>query len=256
MKSGISLVLSIIFSITIIPYSFAINELYHSGINVSNFYSNLHKKAKPTSNSYNILIQNKERKTPTKATVSKAQYYNISQKNLSDLRNQKPDFFTQDIIIDNKTVKLILEKVNVTSPDFHITTSDGRVLYPDMSELLHYRGVIANKSTSWVTLSITKDKLKYLITSPEGNYEINQVEEGVYAGYYSKDQKSIPYYDDKTVDDVRNSVHQNAQNAGSRVGSCLEIYFECDFKTFGTLGDEASVTSWVTSIANDVAAIY
>lgn len=256
MKSWISLVLSLLFSVAIIPYGFAINELQLSENNGSHFYIDLHSKSKSTSDSYNILIQNKNRKTPTNATVSKAQYYNVSKENLAELRTQKPDFFTQEIKIDNKSVKLILEKVNVTSPDFHITTSDGRVLYPDMSELLHYRGVIANESTSWVTLSITKDKIKYLITSPEGNYEINQVEENMYAGYYSKDQKSIPYYDDKTVDDVRNSVHQNAQNAGSRVGSCLEIYFECDNKTYGTLGDINSVTNWVTSLTNDVAAIY
>ena len=73
MKSWISLVLSLLFSVVIIPYGFAINELQLSENNGSHFYIDLHSKSKSTSDSYNILIQNKNRKTPTNATVSKAQ---------------------------------------------------------------------------------------------------------------------------------------------------------------------------------------
>lgn len=254
MKSRISLVSCLLMPLlltTKLLSQYDVTKSYET-----NFYADIQNRAIQDIDKYNILTQHKTRNTPSDATVSRAQYYNLSSDVLADLQNRIPTFFNQEIIIDNRKIRLILEKVSVISPDFHITTSDGRTIYPDMSELLHYRGAIAGVDNSWVTLSISKDKLKYLITSPEGNFEINQVEENTYAGYYSKDQKNTPHYDDKTVDDVRPSTHHNTPNAGSRVGSCLEIYFECDHKTFGILGDINSVTNWVTSITNDVAAIY
>ena len=64
MKSWISLVLSLLFSVAIIPYGFAINELQLSENNSSHFYSDLHSKTKSTLASYNILIHNKNRTKP------------------------------------------------------------------------------------------------------------------------------------------------------------------------------------------------
>ena len=256
MKTRIYLVLCLLLSISILPKISGQHDLKVIQNPEENFYEAIHKKKIVISGAYDILSVDKSRNLSAQSTVSKAQYYNTSPEKIKTLTELRPDFFAQEIEIGSKNVTLLLEKVNIISPDFHITISDGRTIYPDMTEYIHYRGVISNVNSSWVTLSITKGKLKYLITSPEGNYEINQIDENIYAGYYSKDQKNIPYYDDKTVDDVRQSLRQNIHNGGSRVGSCLEIYFECDNKTFATFGDISSVTSWVTSITNDVAAVY
>lgn len=190
------------------------------------------------------------------AYVRKAQYYTISSKNLQQLRDDKPAFFTQELIIQNKKVKLMLEKVEILSPGFHIKTSDERIIFPEVNNIIHYRGYVHGQQNSWATLMISDLDVQYLIASEEGNYEINKTEGGYYAGYLSRDQLNTPEYSMHAEDTDHVIVRPSGVNGGIRTGNCLEVYLETDFYTYQQLGSVINVDRWAKALFANVAAVY
>ncbi|MBK9733681.1 MAG: hypothetical protein IPO92_01420 [Saprospiraceae bacterium] len=190
--------------------------------------------------------------------VKDANYYEVSEIIIKKLISEKPSFFSQKIEIGKIKIQLTFEKSDIFAPDFNVKTSNGQVIYPDMKNVLTYRGVVNGDLTSWATLSVIEGKLQYLIAMDNGNYEINESTNGHYVGYFSRDQKTLSQYQSKCEDD-HTADHQNnhAPSGGSRIGSCLEIYFECDFKTYQDHGSNVTnVTNWVIALMNNIATVY
>ena len=75
-------------------------------------------------------------------------HYEISEKTLETFIQNRPSFFTQNIIVNNKKLKLAFEQVEIHSSDFRITTGDGKEIFPDTKQSLFYRGYIAGDVNS------------------------------------------------------------------------------------------------------------
>jgi len=183
-------------------------------------------------------------------------FYEVSQKSLETLVKNRPSFFTQNLTVNNKRLKLALEQVVIHTSDFRVNTSDGQEIYPDINPSIFYRGYIVGDAYSWATLSITNGKLQYLIASDEGNFEIYQTENGKYKGTFSKDDHvghNCLNNDETSINDHSISHHYTS---GARSGNCLQVYMEVDRHTFLQLVNTTATTNWVNALFLNVSTIY
>ncbi len=202
-----------------------------------------------------LLLNKKSASLAYKENVSKAQHYAINANELSHILAARPKFFTQPIEIDNKTITLGLEEVEVFVPDHYFATSSGEQTLLDLSQIATYRGNIVGDQNSWVTLTIANGKAIYMIANNKGNYEIHPQKDGDYMGYYSKDLVKQRTYNDNTPEDSYKPVRLNME-AGSRTGNCIQVYIETDFSVFQSLGSSTNVATWIIGQMNNVTAVY
>lgn len=220
----------IFFSLIVLPFTYGQNLQY-----------NLLQKASPRSNNFTKHVE-------------KANFYTISENHRVQLLESKPETFQQTIEIGKRKATISFEKTETLSPNFHIKTSDGQTIYPDRDLFVTYRGYIKGEKNSWVTLSITNELVKYLIASPEGNYEINKTEDGQYAGYYSKDQIKKLAYTSDAEDNIQATIKK--QTTGSRIGNCIEVAIYTDYYTLQSIGNITKTDEFVRLLFQDVASVY
>lgn len=204
---------------------------------------------------YDLIKKTSARSNEYKNHVTKAEFYAISEPLREELLFKKPLSFQQNIEIENKKITILFERNEILSPGFHIKTSDGQTIYPNKDLFVTYRGKVKGNKNSWATLSISNEKVKYLIATEAGNYEINKSNDGLYAGYYSKDQLKKNTYESPTDDIIIPGIKQSS-NTGLRIGNCLEVYIETDFFTFQALGNVSKTDEFIRAVFQDVATVY
>ena len=67
---------------------------------------------------------------------SEKEIFNIDHGCFHQIKDEVPCFFTQNIRFGGKNVTLSLEKTVIHTPDFHILTSEGQKIFPDVSDML------------------------------------------------------------------------------------------------------------------------
>ncbi len=205
---------------------------------------------------YQLLNPTLKSEKPHLQYLKDAGYYILPDQNILKLAKAQPLHFTQPLVIDGAELNLVFERASVFTPDFSVINSEGQIITPDLGQIVLYKGFIAGEISSWATLSIINGKAQYLIASQKGNYEINHLEGNLYAGYYSKNQINTPEY--KSHTDEKGAVAiRHGHNSGTRTGNCIEVYLQCDYRTYQDLGSSTvAVTNWVASMINNVAAVY
>ena len=183
-----------------------------------------------------------------------ADFYSIDEGAKSKILVDKPDFIKQNFVIRGKRIVLLLEKIEILTSGFHITTSDGAVIYPDRDNQVFYRGKISDELSSWATMSITSNEIRYMIASPEGNYEINKSSDGMYIGYFSQERIEKTSFSTHIEDQIETRIKH--QHGSPRTGNCLEIYAQCDYYTYQAQGNITNTTKWVNELFGNVAAVF
>jgi len=202
------------------------------------------------------LLKNKNNSQDQGHTLTQSDHYQISAKNLETLIYDRPAFFTQNITIKNKNQKIAFEQVEIHSTDFHVTSSDGIINYPDTKNSIFYRGYIVGDVKSWATLSVYNTTLQYMIATDEGNFEILPDKNGNYKGnFYKNEDKSHECINIDGVSAPDQPV-KIQHNGGLRTGNCLQVYMEVDRFTYLQFGDITSTTNWVNALFLNVSTIY
>lgn len=183
-----------------------------------------------------------------------ADFYSVDEEAKSQILQDKPDIMKQYFVIRGKRIGLVLEKTEILTSGFHITTSDGKIIYPDRNQQVFYRGKIEKDVKSWVTMSVTADEIKYMIACQDGNYEINKSSDGTYIGYYSQERLEKAQLATHFEDQVDARIKHNY--GSPRMGNCLEIYAECDYYTYQAQGNIINTSKWVNEIFANVAAVF
>ncbi len=213
-------------------------------------------QAKKITPRYNFLETTSPRSFHYTNFVHKADYFSINEALKMRFLEDKPETFEQKIVLQGIEHHFIFTKVEILTPNFHIKTSDGQIIVPEKDDILHYRGAMqGSKENNWASLSISSHDMKYLFALQVGNYEINKNPDGLYAGYFSHDQKketSQNSQDDysEIVQEIRKNTH------GSRVGNCIDVYIACDYQSFLALGSTMTTSDWARNIFADVATVY
>ncbi|MGB4846544.1 MAG: GEVED domain-containing protein [Saprospiraceae bacterium] len=155
-------------------------------------------------------------------------------------------------------IDLDLHRVDIYSATAQIKTSDGLSLTPDPNYIF-YRGMISGKPNSLAVVSILKDKIQILYSDETGNKRIQQTQDGSYIAFEDRNIL-IPNPMNCYVKDTGDITPLiNPANSPNRMltGSCVEVYVECDFKSYQDNGSSIATTeAWVAALWNEVKTLY
>lgn len=182
-------------------------------------------------------------------------HFELNKNKIKTIVTTKPRNLTLSLLLMNEKVMVEFERVNIFSENFHIKTSSGKVIYPDFSETVYYRGTIKNKKDNWVTLSIVKGEIKLLFATDQNNYEIVKENKNTgYIGYNTRQNAKVSSC--STPEENTPNFRPNSRE-GSRYGSCIEVAFETDYSTYLAHGsDTTTILRWTGDMLNDIAALY
>lgn len=185
---------------------------------------------------------------------------------LNTLRLSNPNALSIKIPLDSKSsLSLELVKVDIFSDDYTmIEEPAGRAVTIDRGT--HYRGIIAGKKNSLVSLSIYEDEIGGFISDNklEGNYVLGRLQDKKV-----KSKKHVLYLDTDmkfekgricdTQDDGIGYEPQQLEDhsEGRALTDCVRLLMEVDFNMYMTLGATiAASNNYINTLFNGQATIY
>ena len=153
--------------------------------------------------------------------------------------------------IEGKEKTLVLKKYDLFAKDFSINLSSGEIFTP--KPLNCYRGYLENSTTSFASLVIGEDCFSLVFSDSSGNYELTKTNNhnDFYLRKITNEKSNIHCTTEDT--DVRPVSGSNRLS----YSNCLELYIECDNKSFQDNGSSVTNTqTWLTNIFNNVITLY
>jgi hypothetical protein len=155
-------------------------------------------------------------------------------------------------------ITLDLYRANVFSDGAMITTSDGRSFAPNPAHG-YYRGMIAGNPNSLAAVSVFEGRVQIMYSDDFGNYRIQQMQDGTYLALVDRDlkaEKNISCFVDEN-NMPQGSVPADTDRNRTMTGNCVEVYVECDFKSYQDNGSSvANTEEWVGELWNEVITLY
>ena len=153
-------------------------------------------------------------------------------------------------------ITLDLYQTNVFSETARIRTSDGRSLTPDPDRHF-YRGIIHGQSNSLAIVTLTSNRIQIVWSDESGNKRIQQSEGDQYIAYADHDLLIPKQLDCYTEDPKESDNNQGESPNRSLTGNCVEVYVECDYKSYLDNGSSvANTEEWVAELWNEVITLY
>lgn len=163
------------------------------------------------------------------------------------------------------TKDLILHKKKITSSDFTVVTSDGKVLSGKQVEGVHYQIDSKISQVKIGILSFSDGELRGVVSDEYGNFNIGLLPKGKgdYVIFSDRDLAVPSGFQCETPDGKEpiNPKDVDPKDYGNdkTTGSCrtVKVYFECDFKMYQDNGNNVATTSnVVTGMFNCVKQLY
>ncbi|HEY3387191.1 MAG TPA: GEVED domain-containing protein [Saprospiraceae bacterium] len=194
-------------------------------------------------------------KEETKQYVDSAFSLNIKLDQLAALRTADAGIVR---LVLPHGVELDLYQASIYSEGAEIKTSDGRTFSPNPNHRF-YRGMIHGNANSLAIVSVFEERIQILFADEHGNNRIQQMQDGHYLLFADKDIK-IPNQMNCFIDDTQ-ITNQNVQSEPSQqrilTGNCIEVYVECDHKSYLDNGSSVPNTEeWVAELWNEVITLY
>lgn len=195
---------------------------------------------------------------PTNADeyVKRAEYLTLEETFASDIKRTKPQTLALDIPIRGKIYQVQLYRKSVTTSTYSVKAASGAATQPTSS--IFYRGIVKNKKESFVSMSMLNSGIHMTISNNNENFEINKIDDKLYAAYRVSDSKrtqdtgcsSGTLYQDENVKIKGESTKQST-------GECIEVYIECDFRSYQDNGSSiVNTEDWALAIMNEVGILY
>ncbi len=194
--------------------------------------------------------------TNAKDFVNKADYLQIDEFLVEELKTKRPNTLLLEIPLEGKNYQVQLYKKDVTTPSYKVKTASGASTIKSKS--VFYRGIIKDDINSIVSLSVLTNSVRMTIADASGNLEINKINENLYAAYRVADSKHTQDTGCSTDDlELPDNVVVNDEAAQRSSGDCIEVYIECDFDSFIKNGSSVSNTEdWALAVMNEVEILY
>ncbi|HEV7397136.1 MAG TPA: Calx-beta domain-containing protein [Pyrinomonadaceae bacterium] len=181
---------------------------------------------------------------------------------LTDLVNRKAQSLTLSLpTFAGPPVELELVQVDIFAKDFNVITSDTNGQPVTYDPGVHYWGGIKGVENSLATISIFKDEVIGMYSSPqEGNFVLGKLAgknpAGDYILYAEKDLSGKAPLSCHMPDDNTAYTPEELETPPAAVFRCTKIYIETDFDLFQNKGSVTAVTNYVTGFFNQSAALY
>jgi hypothetical protein len=178
------------------------------------------------------------------------------------LHNPKPTLLLELPNPQGETFQLELAQVAILSPDFFVSTAgqNSTANFP-VHPSVHYRGIVQGDEHSLAAISITSSGVSGFVSTEMETFELAPMEDGSaeHLLFPSKNLLGKPAFSCAADGLIIDVTEQGAPAADDRGIGCktVNIYFECDYKLYQDKGySVANVTNYVTSLFNQVAALY
>ncbi len=228
----------------------------HNSKNI--YYQVQEMKGEFASESSSLFSPNTTAKLPSNSSqyVSKADFLQLDASLAEQIKRDKPEQLYLNIPFEGYTYSLQLYRKDVSTPSYRIKTSSGKSTKRTQS--VFYRGIIKDDINSIVSLSVLSNSIRMTIATEEGNFEINKIQEDLYAAYRVSDSKHSQELgcssDDLGIPDEVVVLEQASQKS---FGDCIEVYIECDFDSYLENGSSiANTEDWALAIMNEVEILY
>lgn len=154
-------------------------------------------------------------------------------------------------------IELDLYKVSVFSHGARIMTSDGISRDPNPNHHF-YRGMIKDKANSLAIVSVFENRVQILYSDENGNRRIQKNQDGTYLAFNDKDLV-VPQQMECFTEDTppQHNIEGEEISGRSVSGNCVEVYVECDYKSYTDNGSNLSNTEeWVAELWHEVITLY
>ena len=209
-------------------------------------------------NSKTLFSVNRNEVVPTDAGkyVSKADYLVLEESYVEEIKNKRPETLLLDIPVEGQIQQVQLYKKEVTTQAYIVKAASGAKT--QKSKSVFYRGIIKDEKKSFVSLSVLNNSIHMTISNNSMNYEINKIDDKLYAAYRVSDSKRSQDTG-CAADDLlgNNKIKIKKDKSVRATGACIEIYIECDFHSFQQNGSSIQNTEdWALAIMNEVGILY
>lgn len=213
-----------------------------------------------------FTVDNERKAKIDNSKLSTYTLLNLDLDGLNTLRLSNPNALSIKIPLDSKSsLSLELVKVDIFSDDYTmIEEPSGLAITIDRGT--HYRGIIAGKENSLVSLSIYEDEIGGFISDNklEGNYVLGRLQ-----GKNVNSKKHVLYLDtdmkfekericDTQEDGIGYEPEQLEDHSqGRALTDCVRLLLEVDFNMYLNLGSTiAASNNYINTLFNGQATIY
>jgi len=188
--------------------------------------------------------------------VNKAEYLQLNDSSISTIKKNKPATLSLEIPFEGNTYEVQVYQKDVTASSYQVKTSSGASV--KKSKAVFYRGIIKDEKNSVVSLSVLSNSVHMTIATNEGNFEINKINENLYAAYRVSDSKRTQDTGCATDNlELPQEAVINENSTQRSFGDCIEVYIECDFDSFLENGSSVTETEeWALAVMNEVEILY
>jgi PKD repeat protein len=188
--------------------------------------------------------------------IQKADYLILEESYVDEIKNERPKTLTLDLPIDGQIYKVQLYKKEVTTQSYQVRTASGATT--QKSKSVFYRGIIKDVKESFVSMSILNNSIHMTISNSSDNYEINKIDNNLYAAYKisdSKHSKETGCTSDELYQNENVKIKSDQDERYS--GDCIEVYIECDFDSYQKNGfNVINTEDWALALMNEVGILY
>lgn len=184
----------------------------------------------------------------------------LSESSIERIMMSQPDFISLDLpVAKNKSVRVMLKKHEIFSPDFQLLTGNQEIV-PYKSGV-HYKGVIDADPNSIAAFSFYNDEVMGLIGYSEGNINIGKIEgeRNAHLIYNDMNLQVQNPFECGTDDDgyVYTKEELTASTSSNRsAGDCIRIKVEIDSDIVTAKGGATNATNYVTGLFNQSFVLY
>ncbi len=192
-------------------------------------------------------------------TARKGDLYVLDQTISDQLLNNRPDQLSLRLVGEmGKSYILDLIAHQVTTPDFQVNSSSGRIQGTTTDQGLHYQGIVRGTPGSLVAISIFKGTVMGAINHPEwGQLILGPLDNdpmGRFVIYASNDLLVPFHFECDALEAPEKHTVSNQRAADPE--NCVRIYFECEYDTYVEKGSVQNVVDFMTGIYNVVKTLY
>ncbi len=169
-----------------------------------------------------------------------------------------PGFISVELPGDDGTMILDLERVQVTTDDFKISTASG--VGPAGAPGVHYRGMIRGVPGSLAAISVFADEVMGLINDTRSEFVLGRLQDrkdAWHVFYNVRDMRRANPFNCDTREDGEPYHHdQLIVSANDRTVRCVRYYWEVNYPIFQDKGSIINTINYVTGLFNQSAILF
>lgn len=200
-----------------------------------------------------------------KDVLSKGEVFNLNDGTVSMMAagiNQTLALRLPDPLNKYNSVKLELTQVDIVAEGFRVTTASSNGQPIEFQSGKHYRGIVKGVPGSIAAISVFKDEVAGIYSTPEGgNVVIGKLggenQGNLHITYPSTDLKIDRLHRNETKDEVVNpKAEEISAMQTTASGGSVKVYIEVDHDIFQSRGSVEDSINWVQAIFNQSATLF